>query len=199
MYNNGFFDPGCDKIRIDQGTIPDNKGGYHMGKIIKNGAELRRRLIDRLRENEIEERPYQIDLYLYLNDDGIAELEDFTNIGGNSWLNDDHYTLCVFREHLDKGYFRDNPEISDLAAAIGMEEDELIGITAKHYDLDTENVRYGDVQHFIAETDRLLIRLIDWYRYYVGEWDFGVIADEILSAFEKETDIVINYSEEAEE
>lgn len=40
-------------------------------------------------EMEKEWDPYQVDLYLY--PDGT--IDTFVNIGGNSWLNDDHITV----------------------------------------------------------------------------------------------------------
>ena len=42
--------------------------------------------------------PFQIDIYLYPD----GSVDDFVNVGGNSWLNDDHITVArINHEHWD--------------------------------------------------------------------------------------------------
>ena len=43
---------------------------------------------------------YQSDLYMYITDDA-PEFHTFCNVGGNSWLDDNHYVVCIHREDIE--------------------------------------------------------------------------------------------------
>lgn len=56
-----------------------------------------------LRKFEIDLNPYQTDVYFYYDADAkIGRLETFINVGGHSWINDDHvtiYSICGYFPH----------------------------------------------------------------------------------------------------
>ena len=58
--------------------------------------EIEKKLYDFIKENykEFYEASYQVDVYVYINDEGTdVDFDTFTNVGGNSWLDDDHLTI----------------------------------------------------------------------------------------------------------
>lgn len=53
---------------------------------------------------DVDQNDFQIDIYIYVRDDGDAYLYQFENPGGNSWLNDDHIILYEDKPHYDDYY-----------------------------------------------------------------------------------------------
>ena len=67
---------------------------------LTNADDIRNELISYLKYFDKECNQYQTDLYLYVNsEDNTGSLYEFTNVGGNSWLNDDHYVLYKDAPH----------------------------------------------------------------------------------------------------
>lgn len=72
-------------------------------KKITNLDEVKRVLYNMIFGLEMEERDYQTDIYAYYDEEtGKVELEYFENVGGNSWLDDDHITVYTDKPHYDK-------------------------------------------------------------------------------------------------
>ena len=69
---------------------------------LTNADELRDELISYLKYFDKEENKYQTDLYLYVDTEtNTGTLYEFVNVGGNSWLNDDHYILYIDKPHYE--------------------------------------------------------------------------------------------------
>lgn len=69
---------------------------------LANVDELRDELISYLKYFDKEENQYQTDLYLYVDTEtNTGRLYEFVNVGGNSWLNDDHYILHIDKPHYE--------------------------------------------------------------------------------------------------
>ena len=67
---------------------------------LSNANELRDELISYLKYFDKEANQYQTDLYLYVDmETNTGSFYEFTNVGGRSWLNDDHYTLYKDEPH----------------------------------------------------------------------------------------------------
>lgn len=66
---------------------------------IKNRDEIVSELAEKLMQFDCMLNHYQTDVYAYIAEDGTVTLADFDNVGGNSWLNDDHYIMYTDREH----------------------------------------------------------------------------------------------------
>ena len=83
--------------------------------ILRNEDEIISQLEEILKKNDIEMPQYQEDIYLYIDENGIGTLETFTNVGGNSWLNDDHYTVYSMPQHYEAiiDTFQSIDEIAD--------------------------------------------------------------------------------------
>lgn len=153
---------------------------------IKNADQIRRDLIQILIDDAVECCRYRRDVYMYVGDDDNAVLDLFTNIGGNSWRNDNHYCLMVLREHTDQ--ITDNFETAEeLAGALGMTENLLRLRTLDYFDFDDEfepdDVDWCDMCKY-AECE-YADRLIVWMRERcdVMRSDFAEQADEIIRVF----------------
>lgn len=68
---------------------------------LKNYDEVRETLIETIADLETRKNRYQTDIYLYIDENGRGTIDTFANVGGNSWLNDDHITIYTDREHYE--------------------------------------------------------------------------------------------------
>lgn len=77
---------------------------------------IRSQLIEILEDLERERAPYQTDIYLYFAEDGEPYLTTFINVGGNSWLDDDHIKLWAVRPHdyVELDYMGNEYTVDDL-------------------------------------------------------------------------------------
>lgn len=84
-------------------------------KSITNMEAVAEQLAQMLMEFDKECNSYQTDVYLYVKEDGTAYLDEFVNVGGNSYLNDDHYTIYSDKEHIEEplDWFGDPGEFAD--------------------------------------------------------------------------------------
>lgn len=89
---------------------------------------------------------YQVDIYLYVDNGSNGRVSTFVNVGGNSWLDDDHYTVhSMTQYHADeavKDYYRDGG-IESLAWAVELEESALVE--------EVGNSNYDDVFDYVYE------------------------------------------------
>lgn len=152
---------------------------------IKNKPEIIKQLSTILRDFEIELNKYQSDVYLYLKENGKAELYVYTNIGGNSWLDDDHVTLYRDMPHFDSyaDYFE---QISDLANIANMSEKELIEKVAKDNDIDVDDVEYFDCKEYIKKSysNELKKAYIELLEERCSTEEYERRAEEILEEYE---------------
>lgn len=65
---------------------------------LKNYDELIPQIARMMLEHDKAHTCYQEDIYLYVDENGTGTLKLFQNVGGNSWLDDDHYTLHCLPE-----------------------------------------------------------------------------------------------------
>lgn len=92
---------------------------------ITNREEIVERLADTLQQFDRDLNSYQTDVYMYIDEDtGAATLDTFTNVGGNSWRDDDHTTIYTDKEHFNTmwDFYTEKAEFSD---CIGINYDQL--------------------------------------------------------------------------
>lgn len=127
-------------------------------------------------------------------------LDTFTNVGGNSWINDDHYVLYRDKEHYDDWSYFFQTE-GDIAEALGLTEKGLILRTLsymkKEYgdnDLDIDDVTYEEIIRYITDTG-LDDKLIEAENEYIDEntSEYYDKADEVIRYFDKMQDENKNY------
>lgn len=135
---------------------------------IKNREEIVQELAQIMMQSDIECRPYQTDVYMYIDrETSEAHLDTFTNAGGNSWLNDDHLTVWIDRQHLENhlDYFETIEEIAD---ALDMTSDELRVMAvqtlyAPEDGMTFADMTWSDVYQMIRQTDELNDKLREAY------------------------------------
>lgn len=135
---------------------------------IKNREEIVQELAQIMMQSDIECRPYQTDVYMYIDQETReARLDKFTNVGGNSWLNDDHLTVWIDRQHLENhlDYFETIEEIAD---ALDMTPDELRVMAVQTlYAPDDRmtfaDMTWSDVYQMIRQTDEVNDKLREAY------------------------------------
>ena len=105
-------------------TLQENTNEIFNFWDLTNADELFDEVVEKLKYFDKECNSYNTDVYLYVNEDGSGYLEDFTNVGGNSWLDDDHYVLFTDKQHYDD-YLDWYQSIEEIADVLEMPDDEL--------------------------------------------------------------------------
>lgn len=136
--------------------------------VLKNEDEVKDQLYDFIMGDELALYRYQIDLYLYIDENGIGRITDFQNPGGNSWLDDEHWVVCKIGNHTERPIdtFQTIDEIAD---AIGKSEQALKQEVAEKYlgeDYTADDVDYSDVYSYVLENYEDAIS--DAYEEYLG-------------------------------
>lgn len=159
---------------------------------LKNREEVVKKLAKMLREFDVKMNHFDTDVYLYYNDEEkTAELDTFVNVGGNSWLNDDHETIYRDNRHFDSMYEVGFQSISDLAEAVGLSEKELIAKTAKFYEFDEDDdldeIDYWDVVSVIKSDYNLVDKVKTAFAEWIDEQgeDYESKADDIIREWEE--------------
>lgn len=147
--------------------------------MIKNSEQIVAELAALLKTFDLELRSYQTDVYIYLHDDGTASLSEFVNVGGNSWLDDDHRVLYTDREHFDDR-FDTFTTIEDLCYAAGVTP----AFVAKVLDVEPDELEWIDVRDYIKRNPVLENRLDESYSDIVEYNEYMNIAHTIVYAFE---------------
>ena len=164
--------------------------------IITNTAEVRESLISILRENEIARPGYPIDIYMYIDEQtGTASLSEYINVGGNSWINDDHVNLYRMPERHDT-VWDEIDDISTLCDAAQLSEDELWRIVYEYYD-DEDGDEYYDLRDAItavSAVSELSDRVHEWYEGVVDDCMEYIRdqADHIIDQYNCELDELID-------
>lgn len=98
----------------------------------------------------------QMDLYLYTD----GEIEVFNNVGGNSWINDDHLVIWTTNgyEYTNVDDIYTDEFIEIFKRYTNENVDKFLQNMANDYDYDSVNelIKYesGDVQRKLKELDR---------------------------------------------
>lgn len=143
-----------------------------------------------LRKFEIDLNPYQTDVYFYYDADAkIGRLETFINVGGHSWINDDHVTIYSDSLHYMNIYdYFDS--VLEFADALEISKDDLIEATRKFKNLDSDDfIERIEVIDYIKSDDKLVDKITAFYiSYYVDDYNVEFLskAQEILSGIEIE-------------
>lgn len=143
-----------------------------------------------LRKFEIDLNPYQTDVYFYYDADAkIGRLETFINVGGHSWLNDDHVTIYSDEPHYMNVYdYFDS--VLEFADALEISKNDLIKAVRKFKDFGINfPVDRRNIIDYIKSDDKLADKVTAYYiDYYVDEYEAKFLskAQEILNGIEIE-------------
>lgn len=143
-----------------------------------------------LRKFEIDLNPYQTDVYFYYDADAkIGRLETFINVGGHSWINDDHVTIYSDEPHYMNVYdYFDS--VLEFADALEISKNDLIKAVRKFKDFGINfPVDRRNIIDYIKSDDKLADKVTAYYiDYYVDEYEAKFLskAQEILNGIEIE-------------
>lgn len=161
---------------------------------LKNYDELIPQIARMMLDHDKDHTSYQEDIYLYVDSDGNGSLELFQNVGGNSWLDDDHYTVCSLPERYTDwtDTFQD---IDSVADALGwtvetLRERAAAWVSEKFYTCDSADVDFHVVNEFINAHAPLLDKMYeaDVQQFEDAFFDYVNAATEILDGFLQEVD-----------
>ncbi len=142
-------------------------------KELKNRQAVIDQIVCMLMEHDIDHTSYQEDIYLYIDDNGVGTVETFVNVGGNSWLDDDHITVrCMSEDYTDWTDFV--PEIGSVADVLGWEVHTLRERVAAWmcetgWQYNASDINYQDVRQFIQAHPSLLEQIQDAEASYIRE------------------------------
>lgn len=164
-------------------------------KELKNREELVEQLTEMLMDFARDCNQYQTDVYLYYDEETqTATLDTFVNVGGNSWLDDDHYTIYRDTEHHEnwRDYYCNN---GDFAWGLDMSDDEFEKEVIEYLDLDEDGkedyqVQYIDAYNYVISREDYMDKLIDIYKASIDEYfaHYEEQAEQIISAWEEEVE-----------
>lgn len=165
---------------------------------IANREEIVEKLTEMLMQFDKDARMYQTDVYLYYDSENqTAELDTFVNVGGNSWLNDDHYTIYTDKEHYDGDMWSWYQSVEELAEYAEIPLDELREKVIKRLELDEDEAEdfeldYYEAREFFEANDEYMEKLQATYEECIDDMrsDYADRAEEILSRFEEEQEFI---------
>ena len=168
---------------------------------IANLDEIREKLEEMLINFDVELNNYHTDIYLYFDEEtGKATLSLFENPGGNSWIDDDHFTIYTDKPHFESifdYYGQTEPEeINYFAELLGITTDSLKAEAANFNNCDFEDVEQGEIESLIRETPEYLEKVQDDYEFLVREnIDYISQIDSILENFNRELEERAEYND----
>lgn len=160
---------------------------------VANFDELNDELIELFKQFDKDFNQYDTDVYLYYDEDtNTAELDTFVNPGGNSWLNDDHYTIYTDKQHYDSYIDWYGGETSVISDVLNMSEEQLYQETANYFNIDDiDNVYYSDIEKYVTKNESYNNILYDNYCRYIDndyESEYADRADLVWERFENDLD-----------
>ena len=162
---------------------------------INNYNEILEELTDIFMGFDKDCNTYQTDVYFYYDHKSkMASISTFVNVGGNSWLDDDHYTIYTDKEHYDDGMwsYYNNADTAEIASVLSITEDSLCKEIKAYYEYeDDDELTPREIEKYI-ETERgdYLKILTDEYnsyfednRYEYSQKAENILEDEVLDKF----------------
>lgn len=165
---------------------------------IINREEIVEQLTEMLMQFDKDARMYQTDVYLYYDSENqAAKLDTFVNVGGNSWLNDNHYTIYTDKEHYDGDMWSWYQSVEELAENAEIPLDELREKVIERLELDDDEAEdfelgYYEAREFFKANDEYMEKLQAAYEECIDDMrsDYADKAEEILSRFEEEQEFI---------
>lgn len=128
---------------------------------------------------------YETDVYMYI-ENGSAKLSFFQNVGGNSWIPDEHFT--IYTDKWGDGDLFSQIDDSErfISDALEMATDEVRAETAKYFESDIEEIDISDIEKWAEENYSQ--KLTDCFNeFYIDEYraEYLERAENIICDFEE--------------
>ena len=162
---------------------------------LKNAQELKDELKERLIRFWIDCNSFETDVYLYIDEETqTGELYNFQNVGGNSWLDDDHITL--YTDHAINNDFYDVfNNVSELAESVDMTTAAIEVMALQrlrersdwYEDWTVDDITMQHVIEMIEKDDDLSRKCAAWREEYIRDYccnDIDDRVDEIISEYD---------------
>ena len=156
---------------------------------LKNADALRDEFVDMLMNFDKKANPYNTDVYLYVNEDtNTGELYEFVNVGGNSWLDDDHYTIYTDKQHYEDvfEFFEDESQIADALNMTldDLKEEALVALDMQD-DYWIDEIGYSEIRQYVKENEEYMDILSDAYDDAIDDMysEYAEKADDIIDYF----------------
>ena len=131
---------------------------------VKNFDQINDELIELFKQFDKDFNQYDTDVYLYYDEDtNTAELDTFVNPGGNSWIQDDHYTIYTDKQHYDSYMDWYDGDLSVIADCLNTTADTLYEEAANYLEEDIDYLDDIDVIKYIESNDKYSEILYDIY------------------------------------
>lgn len=155
---------------------------------IKNYETIIEELTEMLMKFDKECNRYQTDVYLYYNEETqIASLDTFVNVGGNSWLDDDHYTIYRDKEHFN-GVLDWYEDFWQIAEFLDISEEQLRSEIIQHFDLDEDEAE--DLERSDSYVDDYLKTRDDYMETLTTAFNDGI--EEMRSEYLEKAEGIMN-------
>lgn len=138
---------------------------------------------------------YQTDVYLYYDEKSqTAELDTFVNVGGNSWLNDNHYTIYTDKEHYDDGLSSWCQSVEELAELAEITVDQLKKEIVQDLELDEDEIEDFEVDYY--EAQKYLSKKADYMEKLTAAYEDFI--DDLYSEYQQKAESIIESFENGE-
>lgn len=195
------------RLVAEQETTEEETTQEAENMTINNYDEVREQLIEELKDLELRKPNYQTDIYLYIDENGNGKIDTFVNVGGNSWINDDHITIYCDTEHyntimddLSDGGNSWNWLINELENYFKLSgiKEQLFNYLiktfnedgdgdAEEYYKDLSDFEYYDIEQALGELyyEEIEKYYKDWFIPECCMDGIELLADEILEEYKK--------------
>lgn len=155
---------------------------------ITNREQIIEQLAEMLMQFDKDCNSYDTDVYLYYDEENqTAELDTFVNVGGNSWLDDDHYTIYTDKQHYNGALDWYQTE-TEFAEFLEIPLDKLTQEVREYLDMDEDDEPdYSDYREMIRHNDAYMEKLETAYNEAIDDMqsDYVQNAEEIMNNFDE--------------
>lgn len=160
---------------------------------LKNYDEIIDELAEILKGFAKQLNEYDTDVYLYYDEETqTAELDTFVNVGGNSWLNNNHFNIYTDKQHhenwidwfLEDGHncFADALEID----RDNFDKEVLEWVRNEDEDISEDyEVSFDDKIDYVKSKDDYLDKLYDIFCDYIENESYKYEAEEIIERWQQ--------------
>ncbi len=155
---------------------------------IKNREEVVEQLKEMLIQFAKDLNKYQTDIYAYYDEKSeTVELDTFVNVGGNSWLDDDHITIYSDKESNEEP-IDTFTTVSDIADALEINYETFVSEIAAALEIDAADVDWRDAYYYVKSREDYSDKINQAYCYCVDEQKdyYAETAEEIITMLEND-------------
>ena len=156
---------------------------------ITNRGQIIEQLAEMLKQFDKDCNNYDTDVYLYYDEENqTAKLDTFVNVGGNSWLDDSHYTIYTDKQHHDDGIFSWIQNENEFADMLEIPDSQFEEEVREYLEYDKDDqLTYSDYREYIESMGAYMEKLTEAYNEAIDDMrsDYVQSAEEIMNNFDE--------------